>query len=1019
MAEKINNIALMSAAGSGKTHALTKRFLLLYLHDRNFLLESLYAITFTNAAAFEMKNRILRYLDVLTQGTADNEPEQDVIDYFGGIFPDIRKRAAYKKGHLLNNFSDVHISTFHSLFASFLSCIPFAAGIMPDYRIIDEPDEQLILIEAIDRVLDIARADPKVLAMLTEMVEQQERTVKTGIDNLYRSLIPWMPYFEDLTQHETKIRSSADSLTKELVGYLESLVRFVHDHEYAALTKSTGKINSMLERMLKKINDFVSTTDTHKLEPILKYYLEDGILNKKYVSNFVERLETPDEFRRLVEDTVKHLQKYVTMLSDREILIHLKPIIEIHREFRSAKQKMSALSFDDIEYFTREALKGSPETDYLYFKLGSDMNHLMIDEFQDTSFRQVEILEPIMDEITAVSPEDKSLFYVGDPYQAIFRWREGAPELFDYLKNKYQGKIEGKDLSVNYRTKEEIISFVNRILDKKDEAKPGNIGGWLRIEELAEFKKKEEGNEATIKKTVEIVRELTNEYGYAPDDIAILTRTNKFASRLAKALSEAAIPCVSRSRASVLDEADVQFMLHLLKFLDNPQDDFSLLHVLLAPPVAMNEETIRRFRVGKKTLYMALLDHHPDLPITARLQKILAQVYFNNPYEIIFRILQEFKMRISYPVATLLDAALGYPKYDFNSLSAFVNWFEYHGKSIEVKETHARGVEILTVHRAKGLEFEIVLIPETNWDLRNPENAQLLFSYEKDSARPDRVYWRKYGKYLEGLREAEQERLKKDSLNLLYVALTRAKSGVYMLGYKTRATGRGFWLNTIKEKLGDAALPYDAIPKLKKAAEKEEAESYPVTLIEEGPVVREERTLYSPTERGVEIIEPVRRKGMEFGEMIHNTLSQVEWLDDVDAETRISELLDYAKSIYARSSKDEGSIEQRLLPLLRETLLDPDLRFLFYRDGRDVVCKNELPIYYEDEKRDISAHIDRLLIGADDIVIIDYKTGEEKSEYKHQMRVYKKGIEMIFPDARIRSILLYLERDRGSKITEI
>ena len=904
MAEKIENIALMSAAGSGKTHALTKRFLLLYLHDRNFLLESLYAITFTNAAAFEMKNRILRYLDVLTLGTADNEPEKDVIDYFGAIFPDVQKRAAQKKNHLLNNFSDVHISTFHSLFASFLSCIPFAAGIMPDYKIIDEPDEQLILMQAIDRVLDTARANPQVLAMLTELVEQQERTVKTGIDNLYRSLIPWMSYFEDLMQREGRIRSAADKSTKELVGCLNDLVRFVHDHEYAALTKSTGKFNTMLEGMLNKITDFTDRADARRLDPILRYFLDDGILNKKYVKNFVERLETPDEFHCLVEDTVERLQEYVTVLSDREMLIHLKPIIEIHREFRSEKQKMSALGFDDIEFFTHEALKSNPETDYLYFKLGSDLNHLMIDEFQDTSFRQIEILEPIMDEITAMCPEEKSLFYVGDPFQAIFRWREGAPELFDYLKNKYEGKIKGKELSVNFRTREEIIRFVNKILDKKDRAKPGNTGGWMRIEELGEFKKKEEGDEATIEKTVKIARELTTVYGYAPDDIAILTRTNQFASRLAKALSESSIPCVSRSRTSILDEPDVQFILHLLKFLDNPQDDFSLLHVLLAAPVAMNEETIRRLRVGKKTLYMAFLDYHPEWPVTVRLEKILGLVYFNNPYQIIFRILQEFTLKISYPLATLLDAALGYTNADFNSLSAFVDWFEYHGKSIEVKETHAQGVEILTVHRAKGLEFEIVLIPETNWDLRKPENVQLLFSYEKESARPDRVYWRKHGKYLKGLREAEQERLKKDSLNLLYVALTRAKSGVYILGYKTSMTGLGLWLNVIKERLGDATLPYDTIPKQEKKPAREEAKPYHVTLIEQGPVVREERTLYSPTERGVEIIEPKRRKGLEFGEMIHRALSQVAWLDDMDAEAFIKGLVDYAKNIYVRTQRD-------------------------------------------------------------------------------------------------------------------
>ena len=1019
MAEKIENIALMSAAGSGKTHALTKRFLMLYLHGRNSLLESLYAITFTNAAAFEMKNRILRYLEVLSGGVAANEPEQDVIDYFGAIFPDIKARASEKKAYLLNNFSDLHISTFHSLFASFLSSIPFAAGIMPDYRVIDEADEQLILTQSIDQVLDKARKDSQVLRMLSEMVEQQERTVKTGIDGLYRSLIPWMHYFEDLTRREHEIKSGAESAIGQLIDKLNELMQYVHEHESAALAKSSGKMNARLAGMLDKITAFTARAELRHLDPLLRYFLDEGVLNKKYVRDFAARLETPDDFLELVNNTTQRMRECVIFLSDRETLVHLKPIIEIHGEFLREKQKEGVLGFDDIELFTRDALRMNPETDYLYFKLGSDMNHLMIDEFQDTSFRQVEILEPIMDEITAVSPQQKSLFYVGDPFQAIFRWREGAPELFDYLRQKYEGKIRAQKLSTNFRTRSEIIEFVNRILDKEDEARPDNSGGWLRIEELGEFDNKDEGDQAIIEKTVRVVRELTGALGCQPDDIAVLTRTNRFASTLAKSLSESGVPCVSRSRASILDEPDVQFMLHLLRFLDDPQDDFSLLHVLLAPPVAVSEEAIRRLRAVKKKLYMGLVDYHPQWPITARLQDLLAQVYFKNPYEIVFHILQQFGMKISYPLATLLDAALVYANDEPNSLSAFVHWFEYHGQSIEVKETHTRGVEILTVHRAKGLEYEIVIIPETNWDLRQPENAQLLFSYEENSARPDRVYWRRYGKYLTGLREAEQERLRRDSLNLLYVALTRAKSGVYMLGYNTRSAGRGLWLSVIKEKLGKTPLPFDAIPKQEGRIAEHEAKPYHVALIEQGPVVHEERTLYSPTERGVEIIEPKRRRGMEFGEMLHRVLSRVFWLDDKDVETLITELIDYARSMYVRREGDELLVEEKLNPLLRDTLTDPDLRFLFYKDGRDTECRNELAIYFEDEKKDVSGQIDRLIVGRDELLIIDYKTGTEKSQYKHQMRVYKKGIEGMYHGRRVRSMLVYLENPRGSKITEV
>ncbi|HEC78963.1 MAG TPA: hypothetical protein ENI34_07465, partial [candidate division WOR-3 bacterium] len=127
MSDRIRNIALISSAGAGKTHALTLRFLFLYLNKRNYPLDSLYGITFTNEAAFEMKERILRYLNLLIENNPKSELEEDVIEYFQKYFPNLKERARHKKRYLLNNLSELNISTFHSLFASFLSTIPFAA----------------------------------------------------------------------------------------------------------------------------------------------------------------------------------------------------------------------------------------------------------------------------------------------------------------------------------------------------------------------------------------------------------------------------------------------------------------------------------------------------------------------------------------------------------------------------------------------------------------------------------------------------------------------------------------------------------------------------------------------------------------------------------------------------------------------------------------------------------------------------------------------------------------------------
>jgi ATP-dependent exoDNAse (exonuclease V) beta subunit len=239
-----------------------------------------------------------------------------------------------------------------------------------------------------------------------------------------------------------------------------------------------------------------------------------------------------------------------------------------------------------------------------------------------------------------------------------------------------------------------------------------------------------------------------------------------------------------------------------------------------------------------------------------------------------------------------------------------------------------------------------------------------------------------------------------------------------MLGFTIKNKNAGFWFETTKERLGGKPYPmHDIVPKEK--PREGEAKTEPYVEVREAPVISEERTLYSPTERGVEIVAPERRRGMKFGEMIHRALSQVEWLDEVDVEKCIAGVVEYTKSIFARSAEDEKEIDARLAPLLRDTLSDPDLRFLFYKDDRDMTCKNELPIYFEEEKRDVSAHIDRLIVGSDEVIIADYKTGGEKEEYKKQLRVYKKGIEKIYPGRRIRTLMVYLEKEKGNKITEV
>ncbi|MEO0185940.1 MAG: 3'-5' exonuclease, partial [candidate division WOR-3 bacterium] len=351
------------------------------------------------------------------------------------------------------------------------------------------------------------------------------------------------------------------------------------------------------------------------------------------------------------------------------------------------------------------------------------------------------------------------------------------------------------------------------------------------------------------------------------------------------------------------------------------------------------------------------------------------------------------------------------------SLSDFINWVEQYGANIKIKETQFEGVRVMTIHKAKGLEFEIVIIPETNWS-PGPE-SELIFSYSK-KAKPEKIFLRKYGKFLPGLIEKEKELCLVDEFNVLYVALTRARSGVWMLGYKRKKGNSGLWFETIKEKLGDSPLPYDRIPK-KEASKmvKERGEKVHKVSSEKVSVVKEERELYSPTERGIEIIEPARRAGMKFGDLVHKVLSRVEWLDNLKIDDFADELLRYVKNNFVRTKDEREEVDKRLKPLLLEIFNDQDLRFIFYKDNRNIEYKNELPIYFEDGKKDVSVHIDRVLIEPDRIIIIDFKTGKEKAEYVHQMNVYKKGVELIYPGQKVNTILVYLENQAGNRIKSI
>jgi exodeoxyribonuclease V beta subunit len=994
----MRNIALKSSAGSGKTYELAKRFLSLYL--KGFPLESLYGITFTNKAALEMKERIIHYLDILVNNNPMKPDEIEIVREFG----ERQKYAHPKRGYLFNNLSSLNISTFHSLFASFLSTLPFEAGILPGYEIIDEAGEAIMLDEVLDRFFEKALKKKEYKKAILDLVQNKEERVKGYISRIFIDTRKDIGLIRETLGDLDRIERSLKTEEAEFKRVVDRFLLFMEENRACAYTNK-GSMDVLMDGFIQKVKRLTEDKDWIKIG---KKLISDDFLSKKYFRRFIDKLsDRKEQFNEIVDCLTKKLKLLLISLSDGELNIHMRPICEIDRMLQEEKLRRNFITFDDIEKLAERALKSG--TDYLYFKIGAKIDHLMIDEFQDTSIRQWEILKPLVDEITSYGAEEKTLFYVGDPNQAVFRWRGGEVRLFDFVESEYESKIKENTLDINHRSKSAIVDFVNTLYKRNDIYEENNRGGWVCFESVGSFKA-EEGREETRRRTVEVIREL-RDAGYDYEDIAVLVRGNKYGVAITDLLESKGIPCISESKANVFSKDDTRTVINLLKFLERPEDDFSLLQVLLSPFFSIEENTLKKIKdKGKsdRSLYLSLIDEHPNWDTSEKLKKLLSMVGFSSPYKVVYRIYEELNLPMTGSLAALLEAAFSYTEEESGPLSSFIDWIELIGEDIEVEETEGRGVRILTVHKAKGLEFPVVIIPDTVWKLQE-ENKLLLYHYEEGGIKPDKVYWASLGKFFPEVVRASTERVKEDEKKVLYVALTRAIEGIYILGFDWG--NRFTWFDFIREEIG---CPYKVgeIKKMGRGKGKREERRRRRVKGREKKVraVREERELYSPTEKEVEVVTVERREKMEFGDIVHRALSKVEWIDGRNIEELTSDLLEYVKSVYVRRVDDEKLIEDKVKGVLYDTLAFPDFQFAFNRGKRDVKLRVEIPVYFEKEKKDVSIRIDRLLIEPQRITIIDYKTGEEKDEDIKQIRLYKEGMKKIFPEKEVGAYLLYVEK---------
>ncbi len=711
-------LALEASAGSGKTYALSVRYIsLLYMGASP---AKILTLTFTNKAAAEMKSRICEVLKDL-----ENRSELIEISKQVGL---TCEEILEQKDKVLEKFlsEDLFISTIDSFFAKILRKFALNAGFMPDFKIETDSLHEEIL----ERFLRLCIKEQKYNTLLKFSIHESKK-----LSDIFDLLDE---FYDKESEFDPK------GVQKALHVNPQSVLSLLDDLK--ELFAKQGAKDSVL-----KTFDAESITEVMKKKYLAKDDLEYWQYKKHVTPAISEVFET---LKEVLEEYLNEREKY--------LLGELSELFYIYKSaIRSTNKDLSTLSFSDVTNALYTLLENEISKDFLYFRLDGKIEHILIDEFQDTNIMQYKILAPLMSEIVSGigSSEFKSLFFVGDIKQSIYRFRGGAKELFKHAREEFGVKRD--ILDTNYRSNKNVVEYVNDVFEH-------TIKGYERQKVKSE---KDGFVEVCFSDEIEDMVlskiEFFLEEGVNPKDIAILTHQNKDAKTLKDKLINNIknINVQTEATIKLISIPIIGAILDLLKYAYF-KDEIYKQNFLVAIGFDWRESIDMTWLKIYKT---------PMQLITAIVKRY---EIFNNDMDIIK--LVELSSR-------------------YEDIESFL--FECDNFNEDAKSEDNDGIKILTIHKSKGLEFEHVLVVDRLGNKRGG-GGTLLYEYDEIDLVGiyQRVSQREFLDEKYANAKAKEDVLaKEDILNMHYVAFTRAESSLIVLSKNKASAFEHLDLQEIKK----------------------------------------------------------------------------------------------------------------------------------------------------------------------------------------------------------------------------
>ncbi|MEM9932527.1 MAG: UvrD-helicase domain-containing protein [Bacteroidota bacterium] len=1031
-----------SSAGSGKTYTLVQEYLEIVLTHPH-LYKRVLAITFTNKATEEMKNRIIEALSILTY-----LPEKSIPQNYTSLYEHLSKHLAQASPtgklrlqtqaekvltNILSDYSNFSVSTIESFFQRIIKAFSRELSLPIGYEI--EMERNYVL-DQITRasLLEVGR-DKALTRLIQRYVSQDMESgkgwkVEGKIKGLGEKI--FTEKFQELSIYGSQ--QAEESQVEKILAVVQELwaIRKQFEQEINSIQVSARHLLAefhLAPADFKYKNTSVVATLTKQLDFNYPDKLIPGKRMRKAVeepsslyaknSARIEDIEAAIDagLHELIQARVRlHEHKYTRYLSAAEVLKHLYKfgvLSTLQEQLKSYREQNRMLMISDTNLLLRsitqeEGSHVSANTPFIYEKVGTQYQHYLIDEFQDTSDMQWANLFPLLAE--SLSNGHKSLI-VGDAKQAIYRWRNGNMKLLMEEVTTQIQSILGqqplqKNLSHNWRTRQEVVDFNNRFFERSSEYLAESLGenafhsllpqayvdvsqqptktsvpGLVQYQQIT-VEKGEEWKEEAMAACLSQIQALEKE-GYLKKDITLLVRRNREGLHLAQYLEANGISVYSAESLMIQSDPKVRLLIAGLQYLSQPDED--LYQAELSYFYALGKgEKIEFSTIGKKvSTPQKILTKHAHL------------LNEKTTYGCLMLLCDLFEVSIqSAYVLGLLEEAWAYVHQQEGSVSGFLAWWENKKKSARITASaHEEAVQIMTIHKAKGLEFPVVILPFAEWAL-GPNKLDILWiqnveepPYNQLPFFPVSAIQRLEHSIFKDRFQEEFIQSYLDNLNLLYVAFTRPKDRLYLMSPTTKSrsatpTSVSSLLQAViphpdlQMEASDGIWTYGQPPPSVEKKEKEESMSFlPLHLHRpfkwgESTQIKYRANAYLATD-----IRSSRSKISE-GELFHEALSYIKTQKDIP----------YAVRKIRLGGKLEADYEENFEKVLKEICSRKEVVHWF-DSGWEV--KNEADLI--DPKGQL-LRPDRVMLRGETAIIIDYKTGKHTAAYLTQLTKYKEAI---------------------------